>query len=252
MLEDRLLDSQVCSSTTRCVSSRLISAVTSGLASKSENNSMAFVRWIVGGVIGGLVGGLVWVLLGHYANVEVGYVAWGIGILVGLGVRYGAQSDDQEESVVQGVVAAAIALGAVVLAKFLVFQLAIGSALAGIDMPQVTDEMCYVRFADAIVEEQELEGRHLKWPPGMTLDEASEPDDYPQGIWQDAVKRFDALTDVEQAEVRAELEENMELFRENLAAEIPFFTSSFGLYDLLWIFLAVASAFRLAIGSNES
>ena len=42
-----------------------------------------FVRGIVGAVIGALAGALVWGALTYFLKIEVGYVAWGIGGVVG-------------------------------------------------------------------------------------------------------------------------------------------------------------------------
>lgn len=214
---------------------------------------MAFVKWLIGGIIGGAVGGLVWVLLGFYAEVEVGYVAWGIGILVGLGVRFGASIDGQEESAAQGIVAGAIALASIVIAKYIVFQLVIGSVSSTLQDEFASvlsnDDSLYVRMADTIVEEKTAAGKSLRWPPGMSVEDASEPEHYPPGIWDEATKRFDAMPEDQKATMRTEREEEFAAIGEMIAAEAPF-TSTFSPYDALWIFLAVASAFKLAIGAS--
>jgi hypothetical protein len=38
---------------------------------------------IIGAIIGGIAGALVWGAIAKYANLEVGYVAWGVGLAVG-------------------------------------------------------------------------------------------------------------------------------------------------------------------------
>ena len=46
------------------------------------------------GFIGAAIGGGVWVGVGYFAEAEVGYIAWGIGLLAGIGVRVVANEDD--------------------------------------------------------------------------------------------------------------------------------------------------------------
>ncbi len=216
---------------------------------------MAFFKWIIGGLIGALVGGTIWVLLGYYANVEVGYVAWGIGILVGIGVRYAAHMDGQEDSAVQGILAAGIALGAVMAAKYAVFVLTvtipINSALSDFESVDEEDGYLMTMLADRVVDEYDEKGRRLNWPTGSSIETAQVAADYPPGIWKEAENRFGKLTDEERAEFAEERKANLQLFRDTLAAEMPTFLDTFSPYDALWIFLAVASAFRLANGSSD-
>ena len=59
---------------------------------------MAAIRWLVGGLIGGATGVVIWVLIGYFAHYEVGWIAWGVGFLTGLGVRYAAYLNGEEAS----------------------------------------------------------------------------------------------------------------------------------------------------------
>ena len=51
---------------------------------------MSFLKWLAAGFIGAAIGGAVWVGVGYFAEAEVGYIAWGIGLLAGIGVRVAA------------------------------------------------------------------------------------------------------------------------------------------------------------------
>lgn len=217
---------------------------------------MPFVKWLIGGGIGAVVGGLVWVLLGYYANVEVGYVAWGIGILVGLGVRFAAHLDNIAESEFQGVVAAAIALFAVIASKYIVFYLLVGSAIGTVldeasAIDSNDDGILMTMMADQVVDEFEDRGRTMRWPAGQGRDTAVEEADYPPAVWKEATKRFESLTEADREAMVAEHQQSIEELRSLLQAEMPSFTDTFSPMDALWIFLAVASAYKLASGGGD-
>jgi hypothetical protein len=74
---------------------------------------LALIRWLIGGLIGGAIGGFVWALISYLTNYEVGWIAWGVGFLVGLGVRFADHLGDGEEGLLQGVTAAVMAIGAI-------------------------------------------------------------------------------------------------------------------------------------------
>ncbi|MEZ6103915.1 MAG: hypothetical protein R3E01_33665 [Pirellulaceae bacterium] len=60
---------------------------------------------IVGAIVAGLFGAFVWAAISYYANLEVGYVAWGIGLVVGVSAHaLGAQGQGM------GIACATIAL----------------------------------------------------------------------------------------------------------------------------------------------
>ncbi len=76
---------------------------------------------LLGGLVGGLIGATIWILIGYFANAEVGIVAWGIGFLVGGGVRYGGYLTDKEEGAGEGIASAGLAIATILAAKFVVF-----------------------------------------------------------------------------------------------------------------------------------
>ncbi len=78
--------------------------------------------WTMGGVIGATIGAVIWIVIGMTTHYEVGYIAWGIGMVTGIGLRYAAYLKDIEESALQGIVAALLAAAAIVGAKYVVFR----------------------------------------------------------------------------------------------------------------------------------
>jgi hypothetical protein len=207
------------------------------------------LRWMFGGLSGGAVGAAAWVAVGYFTNYEIGWIAWGIGLLAGLGVRMAAHPGEQDESAVRGVVAAAIAVTCILAAKYLVFHL-VGNkqvqALVNADLP---DETYVAMQADAIARQREEQGQPVNWPPGMSYEEASVQADYPPDIWQAAKAEWDQLTPEEKAERKRRHSE----FAQQLVDALPLgsFIDTFSPIDLLWFGLAIFTAFRVAGSSGE-
>lgn len=75
---------------------------------------MPLVRCLAGGMVGGMLGAIVWAAIG-YAGYELCILAWGIGFVVGLGTRIGAQEWD---GAVPGVVAVGVAILSICIGKY--------------------------------------------------------------------------------------------------------------------------------------
>ena len=70
---------------------------------------------MIGGAVGGLVGAMIWAAVTYLTEYQIGWLALGVGFLVGLGVRYLGRGIDTMFGVAGGV----IALFSVVLGNFL-------------------------------------------------------------------------------------------------------------------------------------
>lgn len=208
---------------------------------------MAVLRWMVGGIVGGAIGVAIWVLVGYATNYEVGWIAWGIGFLVGVGVRYGAHLGSEGESAAQGVVAALLAISSILTAKYLVFELVVGSVDAAAVREMIDDESLVVAIADEIAAEAIERNQPVTWPAGITYEMASEKDHYPPAIWRQAEAQWSGLGPVEQERRRDELAANVAELVMTVAR--PSFTETFAFWDLLWFGLATFTAFKIGAGS---
>ena len=74
-------------------------------------------RMLIGGLVGGIVGVAVWIGVGM-AGYEVGWIAWGIGALAGIGTRIFNETDTP----MGALSATLIAAGMVVLGKYAVYK----------------------------------------------------------------------------------------------------------------------------------
>lgn len=215
---------------------------------------MKLISGFVGALIGGVAGAAIWAAVVKFTGFEIGWVAWGIGALVGLGFRLGAKDLGTPAT---GVLAAAVALLAVLAGKYTVVYLYTHEYLADHTVsPELasSDEFVLSCVADGVIEEWQSAGRFVQWPNGVDPDAAATESDYPPAAWAEAEARWAAMTPADQ-----------QAFRDGVVAfyttsdpvaeaalSIGAFFASFGFFDLLWIGLAVATAFRMGAASGSA
>jgi hypothetical protein len=211
---------------------------------------MSFFKMVFGALIGGAIGAAVWCLVSYSSGYEVGWIAWGIGVLTGLGVRMAAQNNG---GLLAGLVAGAVALLAIGAGKYATVALHVDKAIGNVSVSQVTDEALMVPIADQVVEEFTKKRKRMTWPAGKTVEDASRPEDYPKDVWTEAKKRFEALPKDDLEKRRDETRKHQEeLIGQIKGALHDRATSSmFSQYDALWGFLALASAFRIGGGGED-
>jgi len=205
--------------------------------------------WL-GAALGGVVGAGVWAAVAYFLNLELGWIAWAIGGLVGFGARLLAP---QQLSFASGAGAAVIAVAAIVGGKYLTVDLLVGREFGKVESEVATmsDEMPTTALAQAVVEEYEQAGQHVRWPEGHEAEEIEGAESYPADVWTEAESRYAALSPAEQAEMkeamRKEFLASMALYRDQAKSEG--FRESFSGLDLLFVALAVGTAFKIASGA---
>lgn len=134
---------------------------------------MSVVRCLVGGLIGGATGIAIWVLVGYFTHYEVGWIAWVVGFLTGVGIRYAAYLHNEEASFGKAILASLMAIGAILTAKFLVFALLVGGRGDEIlrqaaNQMRFDDDAMIASIADDIADEAVKRGETIAWPPGTS------------------------------------------------------------------------------------
>ncbi len=142
---------------------------------------MNLIGAILGGVVGGLVGAAVWGAVTYYSGWEIGWIAWGIGGLVGLGVYQGGRGHGGAGL---GAIAVVLALAAVLLGKYATVRIELSAFLTSGVVPQSI-------IADIIVAEREEAGRPVRMPRPDLAESLRET--YPPDIWNEAVQRWEAM-----------------------------------------------------------
>lgn len=212
---------------------------------------MNILKWLIAGTVGGAVGAAVWAAIAYYASFEIGWIAWGIGGLVGICVRVAAGTDDD----LAGIVAAALAALSVIGGKYAATSMHVDDAFAEASgaVAEIDDDSAIMFIADQIIEQRLAAGEQIAWPGDVeAVEDAMEEADYPPEIWADAASRWDGLSPTEQADRKHQMavyfKGQMESFRASVQEEA--FLETFGLFDVLFFGLAVATAFT--VGSGRS
>ena len=205
-------------------------------------------KGLIVALIGGLLGAALWAAIAFFAHAELGILAWGIGVAVGGGMYLGARD---EANGISGIVCCIIALGAIALGKFGAVHFAVAQVVKEHPVAITLDD-AKIEFADQIVEEYEANGKALKWPDGISVENAQRPEDYPKDLWKDVEKRWATLTPEEQESRRANIELHAKAAMKMAAsgATQQAFIASFDFLDILWAGLAVFSAYRLGSGGD--
>jgi hypothetical protein len=233
---------------------RSVQAVSLAFLFSHRSRVMGYFKWMLGGLIGAAIGGLVWVAVGYFLNYEIGYIAWGIGLLAGIGVSVAASDSDQGFS--SGIAAVAAAALVIVVSKWAVVNLAIDKelaearAMAGEN--SVSTEDMIALLADEVVEEREAAGKPVTLPE-VDYATATTEQTYPADVWAEGKQRWEALDPVEQERRRDEHNRQMNEFMEAFiaGARDAAFKESFSGFDLLWFALAAMTAFRVGSGGNK-
>lgn len=189
---------------------------------------------LAAGLVAALLGGGIWALIGIYANLEVGWVAWGIGVMVGVAMAATTQLRTRQLAVA----AAALALVGLLAGKAMTFAGSTGPIAAEMiaDDEYMRGVMAWQLYGAGELDPalqssiQEAEVR------GDTLSDANWA-----GMLAAAGPRLDALSAGEREAMAREVAGNM-IRQMGLVAGVRAQLSGF---DLLWLFLALATAFRI-------
>jgi hypothetical protein len=212
---------------------------------------MKFGKWVLAGSAGGLAGALVWAAISYGANAEVGYLAWAIGAIVGFCVRVAAGGDD--EGTAPGLTAVGVAIGAIVLGKYLAVSFTVSKIANEIALPPITETHLICQWADEIIEERQAKGQTVVMPNGISVQDATEQAHYPPDIWHQASAKWQLIPVAERTQ---------KLDQETKARAAAFaalkgairsqgFFASFGVFDVLWFLLAAGTAYKLGSGNSS-
>ena len=206
---------------------------------------------VVGGVVGGVIGAGIWAGISYFTGIEIGWVAWGVGGLVGLGCSWGSRGG----GAVLGCMAVVITLLAIAGGKYAAVHLMIrnevGSEQEFLQSTLATlqdDEVVVSYMADEIIEAMEVQGQTIEWPAGTDPNEASGESDYPPAVWSQASTRWEQMSAQERDEYREQLAGQIRVGVRAFFSDVSSrgFLASFGAMDLLFFALAVVTAFRIA------
>ncbi|HVJ85611.1 MAG TPA: hypothetical protein VM452_08195 [Caulifigura sp.] len=208
------------------------------------------VKWIVAGAIGGAIGAAIWAGITYSTHHEIGWIAWGIGVLVGIAVRMAAGATD---GFGPGIVAAVIAVLSICGGKYAASALLTRDAMAEISTMSFTEDNMIESLASEIADERTAAGKKLKWPPGKSEETAEVLADFPADVQAEAKKQWGAKPAEERQKLITERTEAFQNITNMVAGEIrkQGFLASFSPMDALFFLLAVMSAFKIGAGVTD-
>ncbi len=208
------------------------------------SNVAVLLRACVAGVIAGLVGAAIWATISYYTGFEIGYAAWGIGLIVGVAVAAASEGGTGLET---GVIAVVIAVASVVGGKYAASHMLIRQAMADTSVGGVPNDELLISFlAEGIWSKKSEAGLEIEWSEDMSADLGDVEADFPPEIWSEAVANWHAMTIDEQETMREQFTFDAELMSANFTLQD--FKNSFGVFD--WIFFLLAAATAFQIGGN--
>jgi hypothetical protein len=177
----------------------------------------------------------------------VGYVALGIGFLVGFAIAATGPN-----SVTAGILAVLITAGSIVLGKFLMVEM----QLMTIDTPVISamsNEDFQGYFADQIVREREEAGKpvQLAEVDPENFDAATY---YPPEIWAEAKNRHSKATSEELAAIEKKTSEEFSKAFNGFKGAMRWeaFKESFGILDIVFFVIAIATSWGTAARSEQA
>jgi hypothetical protein len=203
---------------------------------QDDNTTLA----LAAGIVAALVAGGLWALAVRLTGYEIGYAAWAVGLLVGLAMARTTRNRSRELAAL----AAGFAILGLVVGKLFIF---LGSTDAIAQTFNENDELMRGAVAWMLYEERALDA--------ATLDEIDATfaagDTISDALWAamvaQAAPRLRAMSAAEREavarDVAASVLQRMGALNGILAQASPF--------DVLWILLAVGTAYRLMLPARE-
>jgi hypothetical protein len=217
---------------------------------------MNYNKAVLFGSLAGLIGAAAWAAIAYYANYEIGYLAWGIGLAVGAATVKGAGWGNPSVATV----AVVITVISIVVGKYATVELVMNEMnidpqqMVAESIANLDDEQLTAYLADDIAAARENAGEVIPWPE---LNEEAETISaaYPADLWQAASHKYQGLTDDEKLAHRSQVEANiraslvdLELWEDQVRQQN--FFQSFSPMDLIFFGLAVCTAYSVG-KSNE-
>jgi hypothetical protein len=210
----------------------------------------SFLLGAVGAAGAGLLGMLGWYLLIKSTGYEIGYAAWGVGVLTGIGARILGRGG----STGLGVWAAGCAFIAVLGGQYLAAK-SFADELTG-DLETAARQSYDKRLAYAKEALQAQTDDEIK---RLLAKEAAEEDGTPdpsqitaEDIQQFRDEELPKLRDFANGKPsREEYETDFKSIKDSWMFKFLILKSSFSLFTLLWLFLGMGSAYKLGSGSSD-
>jgi hypothetical protein len=173
------------------------------------------IAWLVAAALGASAGTVLWAVVALNTNASIGWLL----SLAGIGAGGAAVALARERAgVLSGSLAAVAALLVILTGRFITVDLMLRRDIDRIAAEfRITPESGTAIIADKLAVEWEKEGKPLKWPPGMNLENAYEPEDYPPDLWAAAEKNWNGLDAAGRDQIEADFKQELLSYKDDLA-----------------------------------
>lgn len=202
------------------------------------------------GLLAGAFGAAIWAMVAYSFQVESGWIAWAIGLLVGVAVAIGGRN-----GVPAGILAVIITLLSIVSGKYAVVELYARSLDQVMDSVQVdpnniSDEVLQPHLAEIVWQSNPTEKPLKNYDQG---DPSVEPKEFfPPAVWALAGEQLSKMSDEEKLALNAERIQRVNDVKEALAGvRQEGFVNAFGFFDLIFFGLAVYTAWKVATRDED-
>lgn len=193
---------------------------------------------IIAGALAAIGGAGIWTAVVVVTDMEIGWIAWGVGALVGFVMSRVTQARSPQLAVTAALLAAVgLAIGKVASVRVAVPSI-------GREMIMSNPEALSAAFAMEM-----RQGERFSPEVSVQLASLSESDTVPDALWSTMLDEARARVAAAQPEER---ERVARAFAERMVGAIGLteqFKSSLSLFDLLWFGLAIATAAKFMLGS---
>ena len=198
----------------------------------------------------GIIGAAIWAGLAYFTGYEIGWVAWGIGGLVGFGFTFASR----RSGALYGFIASIITILSILGGKFAYTDLIIGEEMGSktdfieYGLSEFLDELVLSYVSDEIIAELESSGETVEWPPDVDPEAADEEADYPPNIWAQANTRWNEMPTEDQHLYRDDIAEiyTKGLNEQYIESYKETYLAMFAPLDLLFLGLGVITSFQIA------
>ena len=208
---------------------------------------------LIGALIGGVIGAVIWGVIAHLTGYEHSLIAIGVGALVGFGAKALGG-----EGAATGLFAVVITVGAIFAGKMFAVYLVLNASLDEIN-GDVNQVMYEEYMEDARLFNDIRDGNEQQWREFM-IDRGYSEERYPDDILKQDLEDFRTYTAgplIEMYEEQPTYDQwksdvavaSDDLIDASLLSEYAI--DNLGFLDILFVIVAVATAFSLASGGNE-
>lgn len=215
-----------------------------------------YPRLLIAGGIAGAVCAAIWGGTSYFTGLEIGWIAWGIGFVVGMAMHL---AGPRTTGIGPGALAVVLSIVAIVAGKYFASQLVVHHHMKNLGLNaaaerKMDDSQLQRDLGYEIAGEFQSQGKKLAWPlkkePAAVASPAAGME-FPADVWKETLRRWGKMTPDEKKQRSDAAKDSMQRLMVSLRQELAHrgFLDSFSPFDALWFLLAALTAYRTGSGN---